>query len=88
MWGKSHPLTLPFYNSARRKGVTSLTLIIRYTAKSLEFLFKTNQDHEVTMSDVDRLCLTGYDFVGPVIGLLATADEEVDSFVTFRELSV
>jgi hypothetical protein len=55
----------------------SLTLQLDYTESSYQFSFKGSQDTRwKTVAFVDTWNLSGHDFVGPVIGVFATAEKD------------
>lgn len=93
-------LCFEFQNRAKSKSYTvttavsrdmvDITLILRYTHKSVEFLYRAVDGTESTVHMIDTLDLTGYDFIGPVIGLFAVSNLEVkqSDYIVFSQFQV
>ena len=69
---------------------TSVTFRLEYTADDIRWYYRSDDKDEVCVGVVSTLDLTGYDFVGPLIGVFAVcgnegkAGQEVARFREFR----
>lgn len=63
------------------EGTDFIRLILRYTHKFVEFSYRTMEGTEVVVYKIDTLDLTGYDFVGPIIGLFAITESDQENQV-------
>ena len=65
----------------------SITFSVQYTEASYTFSFE-NEGSKHTFNAFDTIGLTGFDFVGPIVGVFAVANGEKVDDVTFWDLHV
>lgn len=66
-----------------------LTLRVEYTEKEYRFSFDDGDGKGlVNLGCVDTMDLTGPDFVGPVIGVFAVAQEDVEAKIAFKGIVI
>jgi len=82
-----YPLSGPGHAGKESRAPDRITFSVQYTEASYAFSFEC-EGSEHTFDAFDTIGLTGFDFVGPIVGVFAVAKGEKVDDVTFWDLHV
>ncbi|KAI9150554.1 Non-reducing end alpha-L-arabinofuranosidase BoGH43A [Paramyrothecium foliicola] len=67
---------------------STLRLRVQYSAQKITFSFQPDETSEKLAGEVDNRVITGYDFVGPVVGIFAIGADQSGNTILFKVFTV